>query len=184
MIKINLLPFRAARKRENVRRQITIYVLVIILTVLLVGYKFIQLSGQVSNLKSEEEGIRAELATYQKELNEIKELEKKISEVRTKLDVIKTLETGKTGPVLLLADISDSVPEDKLWLTSLSESSGSLTLTGTAMDNETVALFMNNLENAERVTIVDLQSATLRDIPEFNLTVSDFVIKCQTYAHE
>lgn len=184
MIKINLLPFRAARKRENIRRQITIYILVVVFTISVIGYKFIQLSSQVSNLKEEEEKIRAELASYDKELNEIKSLEKKIQQVRTKLDVIKTLETGKTGPVLLLSDISDAVPKDKLWLTSLSESGGSLTLTGTAMDNETVALFMDNLESAERVTTVDLQSATLRDIPAYNLKVSDFVLKCQTYAHK
>ena len=184
MIKINLLPFRAARKRENIKRQISIYTLIVILTLLLIGYKFIQLNGEISKLETEEERTKAELATYKKELDEIKILEKKINEIKTKLDVIKTLEKGKTGPVLLLSDISEAVPKDKLWLTSLTEKSGSLTLTGTAMDNETVALFMNNLENTERITSVDLDRSTLRDIQEYNLKVCDFILKCTTYAHE
>jgi type IV pilus assembly protein PilN len=32
MIRINLLPFRAARKRENIRRQISVYIGIVILT--------------------------------------------------------------------------------------------------------------------------------------------------------
>ena len=184
MIKINLLPFRAARKRENIKRQITIYALAVALSLLIMGYYFIQLSSEVRSKKKEESRITAELASYQKELNEIKQLDKKIKEIKTKLNVIADLEKGKTGPVLLLSDIASAVPKDKLWLTSFKESGGSLTLTGTAMDNETVALFMNNLEKTEQITSVDLQGATLRDIPEYNLKVSDFVLQCTTYAHK
>ncbi len=184
MIRINLLPFRAARKRENIRRQISIYALVVVFLLLVFGYYTIHLKGTVSNLKAKEEQANTELASYKKVLDEIDGLEKRIKEIKTKLDVIKELEKGKTGPVLLLADIADSVPENKLWLNSYAESGGSLTLTGTAMDNETVALFMNNLENTERINSVDLQSATLRDLQEYNLKVSDFVLICETYAHK
>jgi len=184
MIRINLLPFRAARKRENIRRQISIYALVVVFVLLVFGYYTIHLKGTVSDLMAKEEQANTELASYKKVLDEIDGLEKRIKEIKTKLDVIKELEKGKTGPVLLLADIADSVPENKLWLNSYAESGGSLTLTGTAMDNETVALFMNNLENTERINSVDLQSATLRDLQEYNLKVSDFVLICETYAHK
>ena len=184
MIKINLLPFRAARKRENIKRQITIYALAVALSIVIMGYYFIQLTSEVRSKKDEESRITTELASYKKELDELKQLDKKIKEIRTKLNVIQDLEKGKTGPVLLLADIASSVPKDKLWLTSFNESSGSLTLTGTAMDNETVALFMNNLEKTEHITTVDLQSATLRDIPDYGLKVSDFILQCKTYAHK
>jgi type IV pilus assembly protein PilN len=184
MIRINLLPFRAARKRENIRRQISIYALVVIFIVLVLGYYTIHLKGTVSDLRAKEKQANTELASYKKVLDEIKALEGKIKEIKTKLDVIKELEKGKTGPVLLLADVADSVPENKLWLTSYSESEGTLDLTGTAMDNETVALFMNNLENTERINSVDLKSATLRDLQEYNLKVSDFALTCETYAHK
>ena len=113
---------------------------------------------------------------------EIKKLDRKIKEIKTKLDVIKNLEKGKTGPVLLLSDVADAVPKDKLWLDSLKEAKGTLTLKGTAMDNETVALFMKNLENMEHITTVDLKSATSREIKAYRLKVSDFVLDCKTYA--
>ncbi|MFC1532360.1 PilN domain-containing protein [Thermodesulfobacteriota bacterium] len=184
MIKINLLPFRAARKRENIRRQITIYALVVVLSVSVIGYYFIMLTSKVSDLKEEEKKVTAELATFKKELDEIKLLDNKIKEIRTKLNVIKELEKGKTGPILLLSEIADAVPKDKLWLKSLKESKGSLSLTGTAMDNETVSLFMENLKKKEHITTVDLQSAVLREIQQYRLKVSDFAITCTTYAHK
>jgi len=185
MIRINLLPFRAARKRENIRRQVSISGLLFLLILLLLGVWFIHLNGSLSSLKDKESSKKTELAGYQKELNEIKKLEKDIKEINTKLDVIKDLEKGKTGPVLLLSTIADAVPKDKLWLTSLSEGNGKLTLTGTAMDNETVALFMNNLAAAKDViTSVELKSAIGKDIKEYNLKVSDFSLECQTYAYK
>jgi len=178
MIKINLLPFRAARKRENIKRQITFYLVVVALTLVLVVVTFTKLTSKASKLKAQENAITAELATFKKELDEIRNLEKRIQEIRTKLGVIKDLEKGKTGPVLLLADVADAVPRDMLWLTSYKEGGGKLTLTGTAMDNETVALFMNNLEDGAQISTVDLESATLRDIPQYGLKVSDFILNC------
>ena len=182
MIRINLLPFRAARKRENIRRQITIYVLVVLLCLILLGTYYVALSNEVTRLKHEEERLTQELTTYQKELNEIRRLEKMIKQIKTKLGVIKNLEKGKSGPVLLLADVADAVPKDKLWLNSLKESKGTLTLTGTAMDNETVSLFMENLKGTKHINSVDLQKTVSRDIKEYRLKVSDFTLICKTYA--
>jgi len=184
MIRINLLPFRAARKRENIRQQISVYIGIVILVLLVIGFLSIQKIGQASDKKAEEESLKSEIVSYQKEIEELKAVEKKTKEVKIKLDVIKELEKGKTGPVLLLADVADSVPKGKLWLKSYSEKKGSLSLTGTAMDNETVALFMSNLEKTQQITTVDLESAEQRDIPQYNIKVSDFVLKCGTVAEE
>ena len=184
MIRINLLPFRAARKKENIKRQSSIYVLTVILLLVGMGYTFLDLSSQLSKLKDDENKVKAELATYQKTVDEIDKLENKIKEIEAKLAVIKTLEKGKTGPVHLLDEVAKAVPKEKLWLNSFNESGGNLQLSGTAMDNETVALFMTNLEKSEYINTVDLQNARLRNIKDYQLRVSDFVLTCKTYAHK
>ena len=179
MIRINLLPFRAARKRENIRRQVSISGLMSILFIVLLVVWSISLLGTASGLKDDENSKTAELQSYQKELDDIKNLEKMIKEIKAKLDVIKELEKGKTGPVLLLSTISDAVPKEKLWLTSLTESNGTLRLTGTAMDNETVALFNKNLEAAKDIiTSVELKSSVSKEIQKQK--VKDFVFECKT----
>ena len=184
MIRINLLPFRAARKKENIRRQITIYALVVVLLFTIMVYYSVQLHSTLSNLKDKQRSVQAELNTYQQTVKKINELEKKIKEIQAKLKVIRQLEKNKTGPVHLLEEIARAVPKDKLWLNSFKESKGSLNLTGTAMDNETVALFMTNLEKSEYITKVNLQSTKLRNIPNYKLRVSDFILDCKTYAFQ
>ena len=182
MIKINLFPFRAARKRENIRRQIGYYIASVLILLAFMVIYFQKLNGDLNGLQSQQKNLQAELATYQETIKRINELDKRTQEIRAKLEVIKELEKKKTGPVHLIDEIAMAVPKDKLWLNSLKESKGSLTLTGTAMDNETVALFMTNLERSEYVSSVDLQSAKLRSLSKLNLNVSDFVPNCKTYA--
>lgn len=182
MIRINLLPFRAARKKENIRRQLMIYGLSVLLLFCVMGYTFFYLTSTLSGLKEDQKRIEDELKTYEKTIKSIAELEKKIKEIRAKLEVIRELEKNKTGPVHLLDEIAMAVPKEKLWLSSMKENKGSLTLTGTAMDNETIALFMTNLESSEYISAVDLQSAKLRTIPEYKLNVADFVLEAKTYA--
>jgi type IV pilus assembly protein PilN len=182
MIRINLLPFRAARKKENIRRQLMIYGLSVVLLFCVMGYTLFYLTSTLSGLKDEEKRIQDELKTYEQTIKRIAELEKKIKEIRAKLEVIRELEKNKTGPVHLLDEIALAVPKEKLWLSGMKETKGSLTLTGTAMDNETVALFMTNLEQSEYISGVDLQSAKLREIKDYKLNVTDFVLECKTYA--
>ncbi|MBN1106758.1 MAG: PilN domain-containing protein [Deltaproteobacteria bacterium] len=182
MIKINLLPFRAAKKRENIKRQITIFFGVVVALLLAMTYFFINLNSELTALQTQQKQLSDELAGYEKTLARIAELEKKSKEIKSKLDVIKDLEKKKTGPILLLDEIAMAVPKDKLWLTSLSETAGVLKLTGTAMDNETVALFMTNLEKSPHITSVELQSARLTNLAQYRLNVSDFTLECKTYA--
>ena len=184
MIRINLLPFRAARKKENIRRQLTIFALSVVFVLVVMAYYYMKLSTTLSDRKKEEQQIKVELAAYKKTIERINSLEKQIAEIRKKLDVIKDLEKKKTGPVLLLDQIAMAVPKEKLWLTSLDEKQGKLTLNGTAMDNETVAVFMTNLENSELITSVDLKSTRMRNLPKYKLSVSDFSLECTTYAYQ
>ena len=184
MIKINLLPFRAARKRENIKRQITFFSLTVVLLASVMTYYAFQLNDTLSVLKKEETGLQTDLRRLEKTIREIRKLEKEIAEIKAKLHVMKGLEANKQGPVHLLDEIAMAVPKDKLWISSLQESGGSLSLTGTAMDNDTVALFMVNLEKSKYITTVDLTSVKLKSLPQFRLNVSDFILSCKTYAHK
>lgn len=184
MIKINLLPFRAARKKENIRRQISIYALIVIFVLVVTGYYFLTLSREISRLETEKAQKKKELATYAQTTKKIKALRIKIKKIKGKLNVIQDLEKKKTGPVLLLDEIATAVPRDRVWLSSLSERAGILTLKGTARDNDTVALFMTNLEKKKHINSVDLSSAQLRELKAHQMNVTDFVITCKTYAYK
>jgi type IV pilus assembly protein PilN len=180
MIKINLLPFRTARKRENVRRQVSIYLLCMLFLFCVMGYLHFSLSGQLDRLKTHEEALRKELASYASITREMAQLKRDTKDLNTKLGVIESLEKQRGGPVLLLAELARAVPLDRLWLNSVLETSGRLTLQGTAMDNHTVALFMTQLEKAPHISAVDLDRTTLKFFPEYKRRASNFVLTCKT----
>jgi type IV pilus assembly protein PilN len=182
MIRINLLPFRAARKKENIRRQVSIFGLTVLFMFTLMGYILWDLSSTLSSVKAERLQKEKELATFAQTNKKLADLKKKTTEMRGKLEVIRGLEKQKSGPVHLLEEIARAVPKEKLWLRSLREKSGVLVLEGTAMDNETVALFMTNLEKSADISSVDLKSTKLKTLSRYKLDVSDFVLSCKTYA--
>jgi len=182
MIRINLLPFRAARTKENIKRQISIYVLTLVFVFAVMLLVFLQLNGRLRAVRAEKDTAQRQLATYAQTTKKINLLKKQINEIRSKLNVIRDLEKKKTGPVRLLDEIAEAVPKNRLWLRSLDEKKGTLMLRGTAMDNETVALFMTNLEKAEHITTVDLRSTTLKYLDKYKLNVVDFDLDCKTYS--
>jgi len=188
MIKINLFPFRAARIKENIRRQVTVYSLSVIFLILLLGvfpynpYSYLSLDKKLKSLREEKDVKGKKLDSFKDITVKIKKLDKTKAEIEVKLKTIEDLEKGKAGPVKLLDDIAMSVPRDKLWLTRLKEEKGILTLEGTAMDNETVADFMNRLESTESLKSVELVRTRQKKIKDFNVSLKDFALTCKTYA--
>jgi type IV pilus assembly protein PilN len=188
MIKINLFPFRAARIKEDIKRQVFYYMGSIIILILGMGlfpynpYSYLSLNKEVESLKKDQHAKEKDLASFRDTNIKIKALKETIAEVELKLNTIKGLEEVKTGPVKLLDDIATSVPKDKLWLKVLKEDKGILVLEGTAMDNETVADFMNRLERTETVKSVELVRTRQKVIQGLNLNLKDFELKCKTYA--
>lgn len=183
MIRINLLPFRAARRKENIRKQISIYFLSVVLLVALMGYFFLNLNNKLRILRSDRAEKNKELIIYAATNKKIIKLKKKIKGIRTKVEVIEKFERNKIIPVRLLDEISMAVPKNKLWLRSLDEKEGVLTLTGSAMDNDTVTLFMTNLKDSQYIVLVDLKSTKLRTVPGYKVNVTDFILICKTYSY-
>lgn len=180
MIKINLLPFRKARRRENVRRQVNVYFLCLVFLFSLTLYFHFGLNIQLEKLEALETSLQKELKTYARITKEIAQHKKNTKILTTKLEVIRNLEKQQVGPVQLLAEVARAAPLDRLWLESLSESQGVMTLQGTAMDNDTVALFMTELEKARQIQSVDLNKTTLKFFPEHKLRAAGFVLTCRT----
>jgi type IV pilus assembly protein PilN len=184
MIRINLFPFRAARIKENIKRQVTIYLLSTVFLILAMSYFTLDFRKKVSVLRADQDAKKRKMASFKTTTVKMQKLKNKIADVELKLNTIRELEKGKTGPVKLLDDIATSIPREKLWLVSLKESKGILTLTGTAMDNETVADFMNRLESTESMKSVELVKTQQKEIKTLKLNLKDFSLSCKTYAYK
>lgn len=163
MIKINLLPVRASKKKETIRQQVSILVISLV-GVLLVGLSVYALMlNKIKTTKAQIESAEMEIKSLKAKIGTIDNIKKLQADVKKKLDVLNQLRREKSGPASRLAALSDAVPE-KLWLTRYSESGNNVSLGGVAVNEELIALFMKNLQASGAFSNVELQVSEQADI--------------------
>jgi type IV pilus assembly protein PilN len=158
MIRINLLPFRAARKKENIRRQISVFFLSFFLMLAVLIYYNIHLGGQIKDLKTDVDTTKNEVAKFQKITKQIEEIKQKLAILEKKTEVIRKLETNRFEPVEMLDNMSGKTIANRMWFTSFDDRPQNVQIDGIALDNKTVADFMTRLEGTGLFGSVRLQT--------------------------
>jgi type IV pilus assembly protein PilN len=120
MIRINLLPFRAARKKENIRKQVSIFLLSFaFVLVALIWYNF-SLGSKINRLDTQLKTTKKQKAAYQEINKEIKEIKTRLAVLESKTSVIDTLEVNRKEPIKLLDAMTSVVIPNRMWFTSFS----------------------------------------------------------------
>ena len=177
MIRINLLPFRAARKKENIRRQLSIFLLCIVL-VLTVGFTYnYHLGGKIKGLKSTISETKTELEKFKKINKQIANIKKKLKVLEQKTKVIERLEKNRFAPVQMLDTMSAEVLEKRMWFTRFQDIGNNVKINGIALDNKTIADFMTRLENTGKFSRVKLNKINKKTMKGSNL--KQFAITCR-----
>src|SRR6266850_1742287 len=159
MIRINLLPVKALQAEVTRRREIIIGAVVLgAALALLIGTHVYQ-AYELSNLQTELASLRAELQALNVKIKEVGDLQNKIKDLRSKNKIIENLNKKKSGPVLVMENLSSATP-NSLWLTDLRESSGNVTMNGLAVDNQTIADFMKAIALSKHFNNVELVETT------------------------
>ncbi len=156
MIKINLLPVRAAAKRETLRVQISIAVMMLALVLIVGGYMEFSIRSKIGAANDGINVAEAELVR----LNEIKKkvdaFEKASDKLEKKLGVIKGLNSGRTSAVYFMDELSNVMPE-KLWLETVKQGKKGILLNGLSVDHDTIAKFMLNMERSPMFSDIKLK---------------------------
>ena len=179
MIRINLLPVRAAQKKERLRSQLSVLLLCVILVCAVCGALYVQKMFAIDGLKNEIVTLDKKNADLKKTLGEVANYEKKKKDLEQKLAVLNRLEEGRSGPVRLLDELSNSLPAmpDKLWLTQFAEKSGGIEIQGYGDSEKTVAKFMQNLEASKYYKEIELTVTEQAKLGESKL--QKFTLKCK-----
>lgn len=162
MIKINLLPVRAAKKKETALQQLVIFgaSVIFVLVVILTMY-FIRLA-QISSTKNDITAANAKISELKAKIGKLDEVSKLKDEVKKKLDILAELRKNKSGPAHRLATLSDVTP-DQLWLEKYSEVGDVIKISGFAINEELIAQFIRALEDSPDYEAVDLVVSEQKD---------------------
>ena len=183
MIKINLLPYRASKKKETATQQFVIMGLVLLATIVAAVVIYLITVTKISTTKKEITKSENELAELKKKIGEIDNLKKLQAEVQKKLDILNLLRKEKTGPAIRLAKLSDIVPE-KMWLTKYQESGTTVLISGLAYNEDLIADFMRSVQSSEQFGNVELQVSEQQEINGVKLKRFDISCKIKVQTTE
>lgn len=179
MIRINLLPVRAAKKRETGQQQILAFLLALIVAGGGLFYWYTLVEGDIESLQAQVAGARSRLAALQKKAGELKDYEAREKALQERLGQIENLERGKAGPVRMLAELGRRIP-GRVWLTSLEEKDHKLTLNGAALSYEDISDFVRELRKSGYFLNVEPKQQEEQPSPIPGVTYVIFKLLCET----
>ncbi|MGH8049998.1 MAG: PilN domain-containing protein [Arenimonas sp.] len=145
MAKINLLPWRLERRKQKQKEFVTMLgtaaAIAIGLSVLIVFYY----NGQISGQENRNNYLTTEIANIDKQIEDIKDLEKKKSDLLSRKKAIECLQGRRSLMVHLFDDLVRTIP-DGVKLTSLEQDGSKLTVNGSSQSNARVSAYMRNLQ--------------------------------------
>lgn len=176
MIRINLLPVRAKKKRNTSIYQLVAMSGGIMLAVLVAVTVSFAYQNTLDEQAKKIADADAEIKRLEKIIGEVKELDGQKQRLLNQLAVIDRLEKGKRGPVRVLDEMSNAIPK-RVWLIDFKEAGGVLAMRGAAIDNADVSEFMRALQKSPYFTDVTLKY-TQADTRE-GVQIYSFQVECK-----
>lgn len=176
MIRINLIPYRTARRQSQVVQHVTAFVTVIVLASLLALGVHTMASLELVDLKEQTIVLQQQNIDLKKKIGKIKDLNSLRSNVERKLEIVDDLQKGRFHSLHTLHTIAAMIPQN-VWLDSVSDRGHDIKLSGLAESNKAVANFMRKLDKSPVFSNVRLGEITrvVRDglpLRRFSLTLA------------
>ncbi|MCG6919220.1 MAG: PilN domain-containing protein [Deltaproteobacteria bacterium] len=171
MIRINLLPFGRRPVEEKIRKEISVFFLLIFFSLIVMAYFHVGHTREIKRITTEKKNLERDIQRYQARQKELDNLKKQEQMIKQKLAVIDTLMKNRDLPVRILDELAVRIPSDKMWIKNLTQKGNVLTLTGVARGNETIAQFMEALAKSPYIDAngVDLKQSRQVNIQGYKL---------------
>ena len=166
MILINLLPVRAAKKREFGRQQLVLFVLLLVLAGIGNYFVYNRFESELRSLDKQIATTQTEIAQLEKTIGEVKSIKEDKKALEDKLKILDTLKKGRTGPVKVLDELATVIPQ-KVWIVDFNEQGGAVAMNGAASSYEDLSNFSKKLKASTHFSNIKMSApdASLFDPP-------------------
>ena len=177
MVYINLLPIREIKQRLKAVQELTLFGIVFAGILIALGAFWYYQSNIISGLNTDIANLKQEKQKYEKILKQIAKLEADKKLIESKIAVINELQKSKAITVHVLDEVARLTPSERVWINNLKQSGFTMSLSGMALDNQTIATYMNTLKNSEYISDVSLvgtQTSNFagRNLKSFSLRIT------------
>jgi|GEM_PF-49025 len=180
MIRINLLPHREAKRKQNKAAFVRLMIVAGVFGAAVVGAVGLFIATRISEQEARNAYITAENKKLDKQIEEIATLKQDIEALKARQQAVEDLQSDRNQPVYLLDELVKQVPEG-IFLRSFKQEGQKVSMTGVAQSNERVSELLHNFGNnsqwLEKPELIESKSGTigsgrdLKKIFEFTMTV-------------
>ena len=175
MAHINLLPWREAERKRKQQEFLTLLAFTVVLAAIVVFFVRVHVNGMIEYQQSRNTFLENEIKLLEKKAEEIKELEATKKALLDRMEIIQQLQAARPGVVHLFDEMVTTLPEG-LYLTSLKQRNGTVSLDGRAESKARVATYMRNLEASEwlknpQLTVIEVKETDTMRASDFSLSV-------------
>ena len=173
MIRINLLPHRAEKRRARQIQFILLSVISLVLGAMVVGFVHVAISTQISYQERRNTYLKQEIAVLDKQIEEIKKLREQTQSLLARKTVVENLQSTRSDVVHLLDQMLRILP-DGVYLRSVKQSGYKISMVGYAQSNARVSTLMRSIEDShwlDSPALVEIHAATANGarVSEFSL---------------
>ena len=161
MARINLLPWRAERRKQRQQEFMSLLGLSALVAVVICVGIVMFYKGQIAGQEARNKYLEAEIAKVNEQIKEIDELDKKKARLLRRKEVIEELQASRSQMVHLFDELVRTVP-DGLRLNSIKQNGNELSLEGFAQSNARVSTYMRNLQVSGWMTKPELSIIEVR----------------------
>ena len=175
MIRVNLLPHRAEKRRARQIQFIALSVISVAVAGFLVGAVELAISTQVSYQERRNTYLKQETAILDKQIEEIKKLREQTQSLLARKNVVEGLQSTRSDVVHLLDQMLRILP-DGVYLKTLKQTGNKITLVGFAQSNARVSTLMRAIEDSpwlDTPTLIEIH-ATGTDAGRINQFTLNF----------
>jgi type IV pilus assembly protein PilN len=147
MMRINLLPYRAEKRRARQIQFIAFSVMALLLGGVIVGLVHATISTRIFYQEQRNEYLKAETAKLDKQIDEIKKLREVTEALIARKTVVENLQTTRSDAVHLLDQMLRILPNG-IYIKSLKQNGNAIVMVGSAQTNARVSTLMRSIESS------------------------------------
>ncbi len=145
MTRLNLLPWRQLRRKEQDRQLLSIGIGAAILMLLILFYVYLNVNSRIEQQNKRNQYLTAQINKLDAQIRAIRQLKKERQALIARMHVIQQLQADRTQIVHVFDSLARRLPQG-IYLTSLVQSGTKITISGVAQSNARVSAFMRNLD--------------------------------------
>ncbi len=162
MIRINLLPHRAEKRKRRLIQFGALSAVSVIFGLVAWGVVHFAISARIDYQERRNNFLRGEIAKLDRQIEEIRKLREQVKSLMARKEVVENLQATRSDVVHLMDQMLRILPEG-VYLKSLRQTGDQISIVGLAQSNARVSTLMRSIQNSPWFTpptLVEIHSVT------------------------